>query len=153
MKAQKDQVQAAEKAEADAVALESFKIKLEGPDFWKQLIKDLHIAVESLSILDLSGTVSSVGNAYEEAFEVVVRKDGPFPAQLHTVLFYKPQDSIIRVHVSNGRNSKLSFVCDASKIALYCDHPRNPEGAAEYIVQPMAQLLTTQKAMSARSML
>jgi hypothetical protein len=119
---------------------------MDGPSFWKQLIKELQITVDNLPLIGLTGTVSSVGSAAEEGYQIAVSRPTVFPAMTYTNVFYKPGGPIVRLHPLDESSSNLIFGIADDKVSLWSGaSAMTPEKAAEFIVEPMAVRLKQQR--------
>ena len=132
----------------------NLRVQTEGPELWKQLIKELQINVDSLTQIGLSGSLSDNSHPSDDSYRVTVRRMTTFPSETFTDLFYKPGDPMVRVCFMDGRSTKLTFgTLNGDKMVLWWEGPVNLEKAARFIVEPMARSLIGQRAMSARSLL
>lgn len=70
-------------------------VKAEGPEFWRQLLKELAIHANSLPEIGLHSQVSKLDNPdFEQRYRIDVSLRAAFPRMTYTDLFY-PNLSIV----------------------------------------------------------
>jgi len=143
IKRQEDQKAAEDEADKLRSALATRIIQSEGPVFWKQLIKELQITVDSLPHIGLKGTVSDIGSEIEEGYQVSVVRSTLYPDSRYINLFYKPGSNMVRMHPQEGGSGNLVFgMVDEDQLRLWYEaRPMTPEKAAAAIVEPIAMRL------------
>ena len=116
---------------------DSLLLQQEGPKFWSRLQESISLAVSSLPVLGISGSISrfSEGMRIEVAFQHLV------PIQTCTDISYDPRSAVVRCATINGGICQLYLnVIDEKEIAAFAGldgSPMNPEQASEFIVRPM----------------
>jgi hypothetical protein len=134
------------RANSDAKAWEAAELRIttEGPEYWKQLRKDLTITASACSLLGVEASVADISNEQEEGCQVSVVNQSIFRQQTYTNVFYREGDSVIRcwslhedaafnlVFCLDQRNSLAVFKTPTGK-------PMKTEQAAQAIVQPMVK--------------
>jgi hypothetical protein len=125
-----------EAARKQAVA-DSFLLQQEGPKFWDRLQQSLAVAVDSLPVLKLSGSLSR----FKEGIRIEVVYQHLIPIQTYTDISYDPDSAVIRCSTMNGGIVQLYLcVTDNNEIAAFSEldgPPMNTEQASECIVRPM----------------
>jgi hypothetical protein len=118
-------------------------VQADGPAFWKQLLKELKIATDSLGLIELQGSLGTVGTALsgdEDARHIVVSLSALLPKQTYTNVFYKPGGSFIRCHTPEGGSVNLRLCLYEGSVRVLAADGRTPMDAelcAQAIVQPM----------------
>jgi hypothetical protein len=120
-------------------------LQQEGPRFWSQLQKSLAIAVDSLPVLNLSGSISR----FSEGIRIEVVYYHLIPVQTHTDIFYDPNSAVIHCSTMSGGTCRLYLrTASNSEIAAFAEldgPPMNIEQASEYIIRPMVDSVRIQK--------
>jgi hypothetical protein len=124
---------------------DSLLLQQEGPKFWNQLQQSLDIAVDSLPVLKLSGSISH----FSEGIRIEVVYYHLVPVRTYTDISYDPTSAVVRCSTMNGGICQLYLcVADDNEIVAVSeiDGPSmNPEQAAEIIVRPMVDAVFIQK--------
>jgi hypothetical protein len=133
-------------AETDRQRVAALTIQAEGPEFWRQLVKELAINMENLPRIGIRGSMAKVANSeIEEGFQVNVVLEGVFPNQTYTNIFYGKGRSIIRCHTLEGSAFRISLgVLPNGKIVATSDSDdihMNPERTAQFIVERMVDMI------------
>jgi hypothetical protein len=119
----------------------SLRIAAEAPDFWKQVLKEIKINVDSLSEIGLRGSLSPIER---DGVHVEVARTDLRPATSYTNVFWSEHPlPRIRLHdmenAINGSEIDLVFgVQDNQVVVTPQVHPYkilNAEQTAEYIVK------------------
>jgi hypothetical protein len=123
----------------------SLLLKQEGPKFWNQLQQSLAIAVDSLPLLKLMGSITQ----YSEGIRVEVIYYHLIPIQTYTDIIYDPGRALIRCTTMSGGICQLCL-CMASnnEVAVISELdglPMNPEQASEFIMRPMVDHVSAYK--------
>jgi hypothetical protein len=138
IKRQEDELAETKKAAARQQAVEaSLLLKQEGPKFWSRLQQSLSIAVDSLPVLRLTGSITQ----YSEGIRIEVIYYHLVPIQTYTDIIYDPDRAVIRCTTMNGGICQLCL-CTASnnEVAVLSELgglPMNSEQASEFIMRPM----------------
>jgi hypothetical protein len=123
----------------------SLFLRQEGPKFWSQLQQSLAIAVDSLPVLKLSGSISH----FSEGIRIEVVFYHLIPVQTYTDISYDPGSAVVRCSTMSGGICQLYLcVADNNEIVAFSEldgPPMNPEQAAEFIVRPMVDCVFIQK--------
>jgi hypothetical protein len=135
---QEHELAEAEKNNARKREIESSKLlRQEGPEFWAQLQQRLSVAVDSLPVLKLSGSISH----FREGIRVDVVYQHLIPIQTYTDISYDPGNVAVRCSTMNGGICQLYLcVADNNEIVAFSEPdgpPMDPEQAAEFILRPM----------------
>ena len=143
---QEDELAETKKEAARQQAVEaSLLLKQEGPQFWHQLQQSLAIAVDSLPVLKLMGSITQ----YSEGIRIEVIYYHLVPIQTYTDIIYDSAREVIRCTTMSGGICQLCL-CLASnnEIAVISDIgglPMNPEQASEFIMRPMVDYVSAYK--------
>jgi hypothetical protein len=133
--------EAARYREVDA----SLLIRQEGPKFWSQLQQSLAIAVDSLPVLKLAGSITQ----YSEGIRIDVIYYHLVPIQTYTDIIYDPGRAVIRCTTMSGGICQLCLCVtsnnEVTAIAELDGHPMNPEQASEFIMRPMVDYVSAYK--------
>jgi hypothetical protein len=124
---------------------DSLLIRQEGPKFWSRLQESLSIAVDSLPVLKLAGSISH----FSEGIRIEVIYYHLVPVRTYTDISYDPTSAVVRCSTMNGGICQLYLcVADDNEIVAVSeiDGPSmNPEQAAEIIMRPMVDAVFIQK--------
>jgi len=146
IKAENDSELAKSQANAQRLKVLALKIKYEGPELWKKLLKELDDATRALSMIGIGGQISTSSTRDEQVCRVDVQLQGAFPRMTHVNLFCAPTSGNIRCCTGEGQASKFFFALQPDDVLGLtmedCGIPVDPERAAQVIVQGM---LTTLK--------
>jgi hypothetical protein len=140
---QEDELAETKKEAARQQAIDaSLLLKQEGPKFWSQLQQSLAIAVDSLPVLKLAGSITQ----YSEGIRIDVIYYHLVPIQTYTDIIYDPGRAVIRCTTMSGGICQLCL-CMAShnEIAVLSELdglPMNPEQASEFIMRPMVDYVS-----------
>jgi len=120
-------------------------LQQEGPEFWSQLQRSLAIAVDSLPVLKLTGSISQ----FSEGIRIDVVYYHLIPVQTYTDICYDTGTAVIRCTTMSGGICQL-YLCVASnnEVAAFAEldgPPLDPEQASEYILRPMVDSVHVQK--------
>jgi hypothetical protein len=145
-KRQEDELVETKKEAARLQAVEaSLILKQEGPKFWSQLQQSLAIAVDSLPVLKLTGSITQ----YSEGIRVEVIYYHLVPIQTYTDIIYDHGRAIIRCTTMQGGICQLCLcVASNNEIAVISELgglPMNPEQASEFIMCPMVDYVSAYK--------
>jgi len=120
-------------------------LQQEGSRFWSQLQQSLSIVVESLPVLNLSGSISQFSNGIR--IEVVYYH--LVPVQTYTDVSYDPDSAVIRCSAMSGGICRLYLrATPNNEIAAFAEltgPPMDPEQASEFIMHPMVDSVRIQK--------
>jgi len=124
---------------------DSLLLQQEGPKFWNQLQQSLAIAVDSLPVLQLTGSISH----FSEGIRIEVVYYHLIPVRTYTDISYDPASAVIRCSTMNGGICQL-YLCVANNNEIVAcselDGPSmDPEQAAEFIMRPMVDSVFIQK--------
>lgn len=123
----------------------SVLLQREGPTFWNRLQESLSLAVDSLPLLKISGSISR----FAEGIRIEVAYQHLVPIHTYTDISYDPAKAIVRCATINGGIGQLYLcVTDNNEIAASAEldgSPMNPEQAAEFIVRPMVDYVYIQQ--------
>jgi hypothetical protein len=124
---------------------DSLLLQQEGPKFWSQLQQSLDIAVDSLPVLKLSGSISH----FSEGIRVEVVYYHLIPVRTYTDISYDPTSAVVRCSTMNGGICQL-YLCVANNNEIVAcselDGPSmDPEQASEFIIRPMVDAVFIQK--------
>lgn len=124
----------------DRQALLEKTIKADGAEFWKRLLKELQITVDSLGSIGLMGKLSEVAKIPHEGVQVSVVRSGVFTFYVN--LFF--DDVGIRYHPQVGNDSRFSFclgptISDATLMVTEGASPMTAEQVAQAIIQPIVE--------------
>jgi hypothetical protein len=136
------------KAQSEAAAQRqiaaTLTVEAEGPEFWRQLHKELAINADALPKIGIRGTTSAFSYAQgaEQHLRIDVALAGLFPNMTYTDLFYMPGSTEIRCHTLEGEVFSFAFcVLPNNKgIGVIPENhmtPINAEKMAEMIVKRM----------------
>lgn len=115
---------------------DSLRINAEAPKFWKQLLKELKINVDSLGELGIRGVMSPIES--NNGCHILVARIGTAPKQTYINVFYSENPTRIRLRTDAGEEQLPFGVCDG---AVYVTSQLPPfssmaeEQTAEYIVK------------------
>ena len=119
-------------------------IQQKGPEFWRQLLKELQCAIDALPEIGIRGQMSVSGNAIggEQHCRVQVAAIGPVASLTYTDLFYTLGAPIIRCMNAEGQNFCLTFAIpeDSNAVGIVSENqftPVNAEKTAEIIAKRM----------------
>jgi hypothetical protein len=116
-------------------------IKADGPEFWKQLLKELKITVDGLASIEIQASVADCGSklSSEESYRITLTAGSFFPRHIYIDLFYSPGAPHIRCCLLGGNPFSLNlYWTDEGRIALFYDgRMLNPADAAQAIVNPL----------------
>jgi hypothetical protein len=143
---QEDQLAEAKKEVARKLEVEASPLlQQEGPRFWSQLQQSLSIAVDSLPVLNLSGSISQ----FSEGIRVEVVYYHLIPVQTYTDVSYDPGSAAIRCSTMSGGICHLYLrATPGNEVAAFAEldePPLDPEQASEYIMRPMVDSVRIQK--------
>ncbi|MEJ2244846.1 MAG: hypothetical protein P8Y80_01985 [Acidobacteriota bacterium] len=124
---------------------DSLLLQREGPKFWDHLKKSLAIAVDSLPVLKLTGSISH----FTEGIRIEVDFQHLIPVRTYTDISYDPGSAIVRCSTMNGGLCQL-YLCMANNNEIVAcselDGPSmDPEQASEFIMRPMVDSVFIQK--------
>lgn len=143
---QEDELAEAKKkaARQSEVQASSF-LRQEGPIFWSRLQQSLAICVDSLPVLNLSGSISN----FKEGIRIEVVYYYLVPIQTYTDICYDPGTAVLRCSTMYGGICQL-YLCEIpnNKVAAFAEleePPMDPEQASEYIMRPMVDSVRIQK--------
>ena len=112
-------------------------LRQEGPKFWDRLQQSLSVAVDSLPVLKISGSISH----FREGIRINVVYQHLIPIQTYTDISYDPGGAAVRCSTMNGGICQLYLcVADNDEIVAFSEPdgpPMNPEQASEFILRPM----------------
>jgi hypothetical protein len=131
----------AENASALEDVLTEKTIQTDGPTYWKQLQKELHIAVEGLKRIGISGAISVAFAVQQKGIQVkLYRTDRP-ARQDYVNLFYNDGEAgIWRYPATPEGVSKFPFDVIHGNVVLFGDADAlNPEQAVRFILEPMVK--------------
>jgi len=143
---QEDELAEAKKEAARRLEVEASPLlQQEGPRFWDQLQQDLAVAVDSLPVLNVSGSISR----FSEGIRIEVVYYHLIPVQTYTDIFYDPSIAVIRCSTMSGGICQL-YLCalpdnEVAAIAELDGPPLDPEQASEYILRPMVDSVRIHK--------
>jgi hypothetical protein len=143
---QEDELAEAKKESARRLEVEASPLlQQEGPRFWDQLQQSLAVAVDSLPVLNLSGSISR----FSEGIRIEVVYYHLVPVQTYTDIFYDPGIAVIRCSTMSGGICRLYLRAlpgkEVAAIAELDGPPLDPERASEYILRPMVDSVRVQK--------
>jgi hypothetical protein len=123
----------------------SLLLRQEGPKYWSRLQQCLAIAVDSLPVLKLSGSISR----FVEGIRIEVVYYHLIPVQTYTDISFDPGSAIVRCTTMSGGICQL-YLCasDNNEIAALSEldgAPMNPEQASEFILRPMVDTVFIRK--------
>jgi hypothetical protein len=141
------------RAEADSAAqqqcIAKLTVRAEGPEFVRQLVKELAFNTDSLAEIGLNG--STIANKCEtpppeQFWRVEVSFRAAFPRMTYTNLFYAPGDSAIRCHPMKGPVFELPLCVRpmGGGIGVILEGSMTPataEQAAQFVVQRMVRIV------------
>jgi hypothetical protein len=145
LKARKELEQAQATANIQKKLAAQKSIEVGAPGFFKQLIKELYIAVNGCETLALRGLLitNKKDRNEEQRWSISISALPPVARQACTDLFYATGDLSIRCLPSPGEPFNLEFVADDSGTVFVISklHPRplNPEKAAQSLLEPMLE--------------
>jgi hypothetical protein len=143
---QEDEIAEAKRDSIRQQAVEaSLLLKQEAPKFWSQLQQSLAIAVDSLHVLRLSGSIAQ----YSEGIRIDVIFHHLVPIQTYTDIIYDSAREIIRCTTMSGGICQLGLCMTSNnEVAAIADLgglPMNPEQVSEYIMRPMVDYVSAYK--------
>jgi len=143
---QEDSAHEAERAHQDSIAATSV-IKAKGLAFWKQLAKELKIAVDACESLGIRASLGDIGQdprapirtSNEYGLRIEMAYGFPRVSRIYANLFYVDGSSCIRLYLMEQEEEKMDLaVTRSGEIELYCGTELlNAEQAAEGILKPM----------------
>jgi hypothetical protein len=140
IKQSEDEATEATRSASKDAALAANVIQAKGPAFWRELLKELQITVDSLPAINLRATMSTI-SAKPEAVQVQITRESVFPMQLYINLFYdSPGAAVIRCVPQDENAYTLQFgVTGSDTLVLHgVGHgPMSPAEAAAAIIQPI----------------
>ncbi len=138
-----NRLSAESRAKSLDAALTDKIIRADGPTYWRQLQKELYIAVEALERLGITGAVLDAYNVNEKGVQVKIRLVNRPTRQAYVNLFYNEGESAIRRYPTSADGaSQYPFDVQDGSIALFGDMDTlNPESAARFILEPMVKSL------------
>ena len=123
----------------------SLLLQQEGPKFWSRLQESLALAVNSLPLLKISGSISR----FAEGIRIEVAYQHLVPIQTYTDISYDAERAIVRCATINGGIGQLYLcVTDGNELAALAEFdgsPMNPEQVSEFILRPMVDYVYIQK--------
>jgi hypothetical protein len=116
-------------------------IKAETPEYWRWLVKELTLGVESLSEFQMGGNVLQRPSGLENHCRVMVQALGAIPRQTYIDLYHTVNTRVVRCSTLGGKAFQLHFAVrpDGRGIGLVAGDDftvMTPEQAAEYIMRP-----------------
>jgi hypothetical protein len=123
-------------------------IEVYGPEFWKQLKKELQIAADNLENIGLKGSASDAPKMSEsgEGFQVYVTGPSGSPRETYTNVFYNlAERSQIRCVPSHGEPYTLRFgLTEDNQLVISPTDRKGPprmraSEAAQFIVEAIVQ--------------
>src|ERR1035438_2392274 len=96
IKAEEDRKIVREHTAALEAALIEKTIQADGPAYWKQLLKELHVAVEGLKLLGIAGSISTIQERDEEGVQVKLLLSSHPDRQDFVNLFYNSGEMGLR---------------------------------------------------------
>jgi hypothetical protein len=149
LKASEDLARAKADNAAQQQRIAELTVRDEGPEFVRQLVKELAFNTDSLTEIGLNG--STIANKCEtpppERFwRVEVSFRAAFPRMTYTNLFYAPGDSAIRCHPMEGPAFDLPLCVrpEGGGIGAILESSTTPataEQAAQFVVQRMVRII------------
>ena len=143
---QEDDLAEAKKESSRKIEVEASPLlQQEGPRFWSRLQQSLSIVVDSLPVLNLSGSISS----FKEGIRIEVVYYHLVPIQTYTDIGYDPSTAVIRCSTVNGGICRL-YLCEIpnNEVAAFAEldgSPMDPEQTSEYIMRPMVDSVRVQR--------
>jgi hypothetical protein len=123
----------------------SLLLKQQAPKFWHRLQQSLAIAVDSLHVLKLSGSIAQ----YSEGIRIEVIYYHLVPIQTYTDVIFDSAREVIRCTTMSGGICQLCLCMTPNdEVAAITDlggSPLNPEQASEYIMRPMVDYVSAYK--------
>jgi hypothetical protein len=120
-------------------------IQAEGSVFWKQLLEELHITLDSLQEIGLSGSMADIQTppSGEQGCQVFVSSSSFFADQTHRNVFYSPSESLIRCHASDGNSLSLRLcISKDNRVGVQADGIfMDAAKTAQYVVEPMVTII------------
>jgi hypothetical protein len=113
---------------------------VEGPRFWKQLVRELALAVDDLPVLHLQGKLSKFGNpSGQEWCRIMVARRAVVPINTLTDVYYRYGDRAIWWRPAGKEAFALPFViADGGAIGVAATNgfpPMDPARTAQAIMQ------------------
>jgi hypothetical protein len=116
-------------------------IKADGPDFWRNFLRELQSAVMSVSHLGLQGSMEPIECAPSEGHKICVSGTTAFPGYAYMHVFFDGGGAkSIRCDSQDGRRFNLRFCLDDEQLKVQCDGVGDlltAERAAELVMDPM----------------
>jgi hypothetical protein len=144
IKAQQDRDAAIAQATAQRQALLTKTIKADGPDFWRDLLKELHVIIDSLPLIGLRAQMADIpSGTSEEGQEITVFNYAVLDGQTCTNIFYGSGARAIRCHPQNAADYRLEFCLNGKlelSVTVIARGPMTAAEAARCIVEPMAEM-------------
>jgi hypothetical protein len=144
MESQAELAKAQSEASAQRQIAASLTVGAEGPEFWRQLHKELAINANALPKIGIRGSTSAFSYAQgeEQHVRVQVALMGLLPNMTYTDLFYMPGSTEIRCHTLEGEVFSFAFcvLTNNKGIGVIPENhmtPINAEKMAELIVKRM----------------
>ena len=146
IKAKDDAERSAAEIAKQKAEIASLRIKQDGPEFWRQLLKELAINAESLSEIGLQGSLSKSADSESEEHCRVHVAMGTIVRQAYTDLVYKSGSPTIHCRTVESEVERLYFTIDSTSPALTLlpeggSSHMDPERAAQYIVERLVRLI------------
>jgi hypothetical protein len=135
-------------AEADAQRQRAdlLVVKSEGPEFWRQLLRELALTTESLGRIGMQGKLSKITSTdFEDAYRLSVSLSGVTPKQTYSDIRYQKGSTAIQCYPQDGNPCQLQLcVGPKDSVGIVPDEPGlplTPEKTAESIVRQMAGIV------------
>lgn len=123
---------AADRQERQEMLLARKTIQADGLDFWKQLCKELKIAVDSLTEIHVRAILSDVPGG----LQIRMNTEGLMPRQTYTNLSFNGSE--IHFHTMEDDSFSWSLCVSGERVMLNADGSLvSGESAAQSILQPM----------------
>jgi hypothetical protein len=124
-------------------------ITAQGPEFWRQLFRELALNTDSLPELGLQGSATIQDTSTSEmCYRIEVSLRAAWPKMTYTNLFYVQGAQVIRGHTFEDTTFKLQFALGTDgSFGVILENPMaptNPEQTAQWIVERMVQLIKRQ---------
>jgi hypothetical protein len=131
----------ADNASALDSALMDKTIQADGPAYWKQLQKELHIAVEGLKRIGISGAISDAFAVQRKGIQVkIYRTEQPSRQGFFNLFYNDGEVGIWRYPATPEGVSKFPFDVINGSVVLFGDGDAlNPERAARLILEPIVK--------------
>lgn len=134
--------------EAQQSVLAAKMIHADGPEFWKQLLKELSVTVDSLHLIGMRASISDLGPKYGGC-RISVSRDSTFPGHTYIDLFYDGLGSNpnhIRCQPLRLKPFDLRFCVSNDQVMVQDEDsnaPMSPERAARHIIEPLVEELNS----------